>query len=103
MPGWKKMTPHAGWSHRPNYKSKIYKTKACTDCPTQEKCTQNKLGRVIGRSEYQDIIDENNLRVKGNKDYYKLRQQIIEHPFGVLKRQWRFYIYFNEREDKCPR
>ncbi|WP_019539560.1 IS1182 family transposase [Proteiniphilum acetatigenes] len=89
-PDGKEMTAYKGWSHRPNYKSKIYKTKACTDCPIREKCTQNKLGRVIERSEYQDIIDENNLRVKGNKDYYKLRQQIIEHPFGVLKRQWGF-------------
>ncbi|WP_317174680.1 hypothetical protein [Dysgonomonas sp. GY75] len=42
------------------------------------------------RSEYQDIIDENNGRVILNHDYYKLRQQIIEHPFGVLKRQWGF-------------
>lgn len=33
---------------------------------------------MIERSEYQDIIDENNLRVQENHDYYKLRQQIIE-------------------------
>lgn len=89
-PDGKKMTPYTGWSHRPNYKSKIYKTKACANCPVRAECTQNKLGRVIERSEYQDIIDENNLRVRENHDYYKLRQQIIEHPFGVLKRQWGF-------------
>lgn len=56
----------------------------------REKCTKNKIGRVIERSEYQDIIDENNGRVIQNHEYYKLRQQIIEHPFGVLKRQWGF-------------
>ncbi|RGE74265.1 MULTISPECIES: transposase [Bacteroides] len=26
----------------------------------------------------------------GNRNYYKLRQQIIEHQFGILKRQWGF-------------
>jgi len=84
------MTTHAGWVHRPNYRSRVYKTKACIDCSLREKCTQNKIGRVIERSEYQDTIDENNNRVIQNHDYYKLRQQIIEHPFGVLKRQWGF-------------
>ncbi|WP_242052355.1 IS1182 family transposase [Dysgonomonas sp. GY75] len=89
-PSGEKMITHAGWSHRPNYRSRVYKTKACIDCSLREKCTKNKIGRVIERSEYQDIIDENNGRVILNHDYYKLRQQIIEHPFGVLKRQWGF-------------
>ncbi len=88
------MSPHAGWSHHPNYKSKIYKTRACATCTVRGgECTQNKLGRVIERSEYQDIIDENTLRVRERKDYYKLRQQLIEHPFGVLKRQWGGFTY----------
>ena len=84
------MTTHASWSHRPNNRSKIYKTKACINCSLRKKCTQNKKGRVIKRSEYQDTIYENNSRVIQSHDYYKLRQQIIEHPFGVLKRQWGF-------------
>ena len=46
--------------------------------------------KIIERSEYQDVIDENNARVIGNRNYYKLRQQIIEHQFGILKRQWGF-------------
>lgn len=84
------MTTHAGWTHRTNYRSRVYKTKACMGCPLREKCTQNKIGRVIERIEYQDVIDENNNRVLENPDYYRLRQQIIEHQFGVLKRQWGF-------------
>lgn len=85
-PSGAKMTTHAGWSHRPNYRSRVYNTKACINCSLRKKCTQNKMGRVIERSEYQNTIDENNSRVIQNHDYYKLRQQIIEHPFGVLKR-----------------
>ncbi len=49
-------------------------------CQMREMCTQNKGGRVIERSEFQDIIDENNRRVIDNPDYYKLRRAIIEHP-----------------------
>ena len=89
-PAGERMTTHAGWTHRANYRSRVYKTKACTDCALRKECTQNKIGRVIERSEYQDIIDENNNRVLANPDYYKLRQQIIEHQFGVFKRQWGF-------------
>ena len=56
----------------------------------REICTHNKGGRVTERSEFQDIIDENNRRVIENPDYYKLRRALIEHPFGTLKRQWGF-------------
>lgn len=75
---------------RRNYKAFIYRTPACTACSIREDCTKNKKGRVIERTEYQDVIDENRERVLANRDYYKHRQQIIEHQFGVLKRQWGF-------------
>lgn len=84
------MTTTGKWRIRPNYRSKVNKTSACVNCSIREKCTQNQNGRVIERSEYQDVIDENNARVIGNRNYYKLRQQIIEHQFGILKRQWGF-------------
>ncbi len=89
-PSGERMICGSGWINRGNYKSKIYKTKACKNCQMREICTQNKGGRVIERSEFQDIIDENNRRVIENPDYYKLRRALIEHPFGTLKRQWGF-------------
>lgn len=79
-PSGEKMTCGSGWINRGHYKSKIYKTKACKNCQKRKICTQNKGGRVIERSEFQDIIDENNRRVIDNPDYYKLRRAIIEHP-----------------------
>lgn len=75
---------------RGHYKAFIYKTSACKTCSIRHDCTKNKAGRIIERTEYQDVIDENRERVLANKDYYKLRQQIIEHQFGILKRQWGF-------------
>ena len=75
---------------RGHYMANIYRTSACKTCAIREDCTKNKNGRIIERTEYQDVIDENRKRVMTNRDYYKLRQQIIEHQFGILKRQWGF-------------
>ena len=44
--------------------------------------------REIERNRYQDVVDENNKRVDDNKQLYKKRQQIIEHPFGTITRNW---------------
>ncbi|MDD3945632.1 MAG: transposase [Bacteroidales bacterium] len=86
-PSGERMTCGTAWTNRVYYKSKIYKTKACKKCQMREVCTQNKGGRVLERSEFQEIIDENNRRVLDNPDSYKLLKAIIEHPFGILKRQ----------------
>lgn len=50
----------------------------------------NKNGRLIERSIYQEALEENQKRVASNPDYYRRRQQITEHQFGTLKRQWGF-------------
>ncbi|NQY74344.1 MAG: transposase, partial [Candidatus Margulisbacteria bacterium] len=47
-------------------------------------------GRVIERGIHQKFIEENQKRVEKNPDYYRLRQQVTEHQFGTLKRQWGF-------------
>ena len=75
---------------RKSYQVKHYKTKACKSCPQRAACTTNKLGRIIERTEYAAYVATNNVRVKANPDYYRLRQQIIEHQFGTLKRQRNF-------------
>jgi transposase len=85
-------------TNRGNYFATIYRTNACKTCSIREDCTRSKLGRVIERSEYQDIIDENRERVLANPEYYKLRQQIIEHQFGILKRQWGFTFTLLKRK-----
>ena len=67
-----------------------YKTKACKGCAIREQCTNSKNGRVIERGIHQKFIEENQKRVEKNPDYYRLRQQVTEHQFGTLKRQWGF-------------
>lgn len=68
---------------------KKYSTPQCNCCPVKHLCTTvKKGGRTIERSIYQDAIDANNNRVDENPALYKMRQQIIEHPFGTIKRSW---------------
>lgn len=76
-----------GRKDRTSYSVKSYTTTACLLCPFRQLCTKSK-SRQIDRSEYQDIIDENNKRVNENPALYKTRQQISEHPFGTIKRSW---------------
>ena len=45
-------------------------------------------GRAIERSEYEGYVEANAERVKANKEKYRRRQAIVEHPFGTIKRGW---------------
>ena len=88
------MTTNGSWYKKVNRKSislvRHFKTKACKQCPVGHLCTSSpkQRGRVIERSQYQQAVDENNNRVYTEKEKYRRRQQIVEHPFGVIKRQW---------------
>lgn len=85
---------------RKSYQVKHYKTKACKTCTLRVQCTTNKMGRIIERTEYQQYITENNDRVNQNPEYYRERQQIIEHQFGTLKRHWHFdYVLTTGKEN----
>jgi hypothetical protein len=73
------------------YFVKHYKTNKCLTCPVLAKCTLNKKGRLIERSEYQPYFEQNKKNIEANPLVYKQRQSIIEHNYGILKRQWGFY------------
>ena len=76
------------WYKRRGIRIKQYKSKACSECGVKHLCTTSDKGRVIERHIYQKEVEENNKRVKENKDKYLGRQAIAEHPFGTIKRQW---------------
>lgn len=69
---------------------KHYKTKACLSCSAFALCTKNKEGRLIERSEHARYIEQNRLNIEANPKTYKKRQAIVEHPYGIIKRQWGF-------------
>lgn len=76
---------------------KHYKTDKCLSCPVFDKCTKNKKGRLLERSEFQSNIDNNAQRISKDKQTYKRRQAIVEHPFGIIKRQWDFSYIMTKR------
>lgn len=42
----------------------------------------------MDHSEYASAVEENNKRYRENPQLYRTRQQINEHIFGTIKRQW---------------
>lgn len=79
------------------YFVKHYKTSKCASCPALSRCTKNKKGRLLERSEYQPYVDQNKRNIEADEKTYKLRQQIIEHTYGIIKRQWGFYYITTKR------
>ncbi len=76
---------------------KHYKTNACSNCNVNDLCTKNKAGRLIERSEHAPFIEQNKLNIEANPTIYKKRQAIVEHPYGILKRQWGFYFIMTKK------
>jgi transposase len=95
-PEGKTLTTNGNWYQKSKqryiYYVKHYKTNACSTCPALSLCTKNKKGRLIERSEYQPYMDQNKQNIENNPTTYKKRQAIIEHTYGIIKRQWGFYF-----------
>ena len=78
-------------------KVKSYKNKeACSNCPNKEQCYTKSNLRKINRSENHDIYDKVNKITKENIEIYKKRQQIVEHPFGTIKRTLGFTYFLTK-------
>ena len=73
---------------RGQYRFRRYLTNNCQQCPMKHLCTAREQGRMIERPLHQAYVDRNDNRVKKDMWYYKKRQEIIEHIFGTIKRQW---------------
>ncbi len=88
------------WHKTRTYHFKRYTTRACMSCPVKEKCSKAKYGKGIQRSEYQHYINNNKERIEQNKEYYRRRQAIVEHPYGTIKRQWGFSYIITKKYKK---
>lgn len=65
---------------------RCYWTEACHSCPLKSQCTSGKGPRKIKRPVGQDAADRMLQRVAENPQYLRLRKQLVEHPFGTIKR-----------------
>ena len=70
---------------------------ACKQCKLKARCTSAKKGRSICRHVDQDFLDLIDSQTKRNMEKYKLRQMIVEHPFGTIKRGWGAYFFLTKR------
>ena len=71
---------------------------ACKDCKFKARCTKAQKGRSIFRHVKQDLLDRIDAQTKKNFKKYKLRQMIVEHPFGTIKRGWGAYYFLTRRK-----
>ena len=80
---------HKKTRERDSYQFKKYRTPDCKTCSAQKLCTAKADGRrEIDRSQYAEAIEKNGKNYSENKDLYRKRQEINEHIFGTIKRQW---------------
>jgi len=80
-----------------SYLFKKYRTPACLNCAENHLCTARHDGRrEIERSEYAAAVEQNKVNYEANTALYRRRQEINEHIFGTIKRQWNLY-YTNLR------
>jgi len=67
---------------------RLYRTTCCACCSVRSRCTRNKRGRYMYRSEYDDAVDRLRARLESpeGKEKLRLRRMLAEHPFGTMKR-----------------
>lgn len=101
---YKKSRNHKGRKKQGPILIQQFKTTTCKTCPVYDKCTRSSKnrGRVIERTSYAHLIEENKKKVKENYAVYRRRQAIVEHPFGIIKRQWGYsYIMTKKGLDRA--
>ena len=67
---------------------RYYATSACTGCALKTQCTRNKGGRRITRWVDEQLLEEMAQRVRSRPEVMKRRKELVEHPFGTMKRGW---------------
>jgi transposase len=74
--------------HKPKSSKEYGSKKTCIDCEFREDCIggKKKKYRTISRSNYRDIIEQQEKINNENKEIINLRKSIVEHPFGTIKR-----------------
>jgi hypothetical protein len=82
--------------HKKNGYVQYYNFEACAQCPVRSQCSTGSKGRIIHDRPLQRYADEVDKRTNANLDMYKKRKQMVEHPFGTVKRAMGF-TYFLTR------
>ncbi len=73
-------------SHEKGRDIKYYASSACKECQITHLCTTNKGGRRLSRLVEEEASERAAKRARDNPEKMRLRQQIVEHPFGTMQR-----------------
>jgi transposase len=85
--------PHHFNTYEKGRALRYYRASGCAKCPLKQQCTRNKRNRTITREEDEDLMDAMAARVQAQPHKMALRKQLVEHPFGTIKRALG-YTYF---------
>ena len=66
-------------------KQRLYTTEACGECTIRAQCTGSKQ-RWVSRHFHEEALVRVKQRSERRPDLMRLRRQIVEHPFGTIKR-----------------
>ena len=75
---------------------RYYTTAKCRDCPARKQCTRVescRSGRRITRWVDEHLLEEMAARVRAKPEVMKQRKEVVEHPYGTMKR-WMNQGYF---------
>ena len=64
-------------------------TSACRTCPLQAQCTRTNGGRRLTRWGDEERLEPREQRVHARPELMKQRKELVEHPFGTMKRSWK--------------
>jgi transposase len=73
---------------------RYYATAAGKACALKQQCTRNKGGRRLTRWVDEPLLEEMEQRVRSQPEVMKQRKQLVEHPFGTMKRWWDAGYFF---------
>jgi transposase len=85
-PAGEHLTHRCTTTERKRVKMRYYRTAACKTCEVRSRCTESKRGRLIKRLIDEAVLERMAERLKNNPEKIKLRKQLVEHPFGTIKR-----------------
>jgi hypothetical protein len=84
------------YSSKNGLRYKRYKGIECMLCPQKQQCTTAKQARNIQRWVHEEVLEHVDSNTSQHPQVYKQRRCIVEHPFGVIKRNLH-YTYFLRR------
>lgn len=71
---------------RNGVRQRYYRTAACKTCVSRPVCTEHNRGRTIKRLLGEGVPERMGQRLKAHPEKMRLRSQLVEHPFGTMKR-----------------